>query len=137
MQDDKCDYFTIFNSRPQISSDDIETSRPVYEHNYDVIHYKLVQNVNIVEEGIVASAYVTVDSTVDGLDEINFDFCGLEVDGVYRDGNSLSYTMYENEEYINIKLDRNFNIGERFTIQVDYHGEPEDCLAFSNDYAFT
>ena len=131
------DYSIIFKSKPRVSACEVEGERPVYEHNYDVIHYKLVHNIDVDNEEVSGSTYITVDSMVDGLDEINFDFDfeSQEVDGCYRDGNNLDYT--ENTDYITIELDRTFNTGERFTIQIDHHGHPADGLFFKSGYVYT
>ncbi|MGQ9705437.1 MAG: M1 family aminopeptidase [bacterium] len=134
---DEDDYIMIFKSKPRLSAREIEERSPVYEHNYDVHHYKLVQNIDVSNRKIVASTYITLESKVNGLSEVNFDFFGMTIDGVYRDGIGLTYSINEEDEYINIVLDRSFNTGEIFTIQIDYNGTPVEGLKFSSNYAYT
>lgn len=135
--DGQDDYSIIFKSKPHMSAEEIIAKSPAYEHNYDVLNYKLVQNIDMSNRVINAETFITVKSSVNGLNIINFDFFGMTIDGVYREGKSLTYSVDTQNGYITVNLDRPFNTGENFTVQVNYHGRPTAGLTFSGSYAFT
>jgi len=135
--DGQDDYKILFESKPRISARELAMRGPTYEHNYDVINYKLVQNIDVTNKTIIASTYITVESEVNNLNKISFDFYGMTIDGIYRNGISLTYSVNTQDEYITINLDKTFNIGEKFTIQIDYHGRPVDGVSFSGNYIFS
>ncbi|MBD3168617.1 MAG: T9SS type A sorting domain-containing protein [candidate division Zixibacteria bacterium] len=94
------------------------------QSDYDVKWWLLDIDVTDIENEIITGTVtMTSEAVVDGVDEIQYDFDRtMNVDDVRMGGQSVSYT--HSGDLITITLDREYNTGEEFTTEVDYHGHP-------------
>ncbi len=91
--------------------------------NIDVTYYKLDIALNYNSRNISGDITIISKSLIDSLSQINFDLQNaLQVRTVKLNGEKVTFTHLNN--IINITLPATYNIGEDFTIEINYSGTP-------------
>lgn len=94
------------------------------QNDYDVKYWDLAVTVtNIAGETISGKVIMTVQSVIDGMNTVDYDFhSSMIVDSVRINGQPASFTRPSG--LVRITLDRAYNTGEQVTTVVYYHGHP-------------
>lgn len=93
------------------------------EDSVHIQHYDIrIDSLNFSLQKIWGVTRLTVESKVDGLDELHLLLDGFTVDSVTSDGALLSYGY--DDLNLNITLNATLNLGDTDTISVVYHGNP-------------
>ncbi len=90
---------------------------------YQVEHYTLDIKVTDVETSTLAGVATLEAEATQALSRFNLDFIGMTVDGVRVDGQDAAFTR-DGQELIITPADALAD-GEPFTVEVSYHGSPE------------
>lgn len=92
---------------------------------YDVQHYTLDLTVNDVATGDLAGK-TTIDArATQNLSSFNLDFIGFEITNLTVNGQTAQYKRINQE--LTITPSTPLTEGESFTVDVQYHGSPEDA----------
>ena len=89
---------------------------------------------------IYANTIVEFESLVSGIDAIELDLLGLQVDSVVHEGLSIPFS--HNDTVITIDLPSTLNISDSTAVQVYYHGQPVQNpgdwggFYWTNNYAY-
>ena len=94
------------------------------QNDYDVKYWDLAVTVtNIAGETISGKVIMTVQSVIDGMNTVDYDFhSSMIVDSVRINGQPASFTRPSG--LVRITLDRAYNTGEQVTTVVYYRGHP-------------
>ena len=95
------------------------------DSNIDVTYYKLNINVNYSARNISGAVTVEAKSTIGNLTTFFLDLQNvLTVDSVVSNNQKLNFTQPTGSAKLNITLDKAYNIGEKISLIVYYHGTP-------------
>ena len=93
------------------------------DQNIDVTYYKLNLSISYVNRTIGGIVTINAKSLTNNLSNIFFDLQDhFILNGVYLNSSPLNATLQNDK--VNIVLDRQYNIGEEFSIDIDYKGSP-------------
>ena len=93
------------------------------DQNIDVTYYKLDLNISYDNETIAGTVTIKAKSLSNGLTNVFFDLQDhFNLDGVTSNGNPLNANLQNDK--VNITLDKTYNSGEEFTVEISYNGTP-------------
>lgn len=93
------------------------------DSNIDVTYYKLDLNISYANQSLNGTVTINSISLTNGLTNIFFDLQDhFKLQGVTLNGNPLNATLQNDK--VNITLDKTYNIGEDFSIVIQYSGTP-------------
>lgn len=91
-------------------------------HDFDVLHYDVDLAIDFTAQTIRGSTQVEAVSEIDGLEQITLDLASLTVDSVRTTTGSLAFSHAAG--VLSITLDRAYDAGEPFLVEVFYGGQP-------------
>ncbi len=105
------------------------------DQNIDVTYYKLNLSISYTNRIIDGVVTIKAKSTTNNLINVFFDLQdNFTVNGVSSNGTQLNATLTNDK--VNITLEKPYNIGEEFTVDIDYKGTPSSSgfgsFAFSS-----
>jgi len=110
---------------PAALSGRVERDVPALLGDWDVLHYHIDLGVDPVARRIAGAVLVRAVSRIDGLDTVVLDFYdNMEVLSVRSGPTDLAYERASNR--ITITLDRSYDTGEEFEVEVAYGGLPTE-----------
>jgi aminopeptidase N len=113
--DSKISHFTKLNKLQKIQYPGDET--------IDVTYYKLDVAIDYDSKNISGNITISAKSMADSLNSISLDLQNsLNISLITHNGKSVTYTHENN--LINITLYKSYNLGEEFSIVIEYSGKP-------------
>ncbi len=91
----------------------------------DLIHTKLEVSFNWEKSQLIGKATITAKHHFHASDSLILDAKGMEIKKVEIGGKPLSF-VYNDSLKLRIKLDKNYNRDEKFTVTIDYISKPDE-----------
>lgn len=93
------------------------------DQNIDVTYYKLNLSISYINKTISGIVTINAKSLTDNLTNVFFDLQDhFNLDSVSLNGSLLNAALQNNK--VNITLDKSYNSGEEFTVNIFYNGTP-------------
>ncbi len=106
----------------------------------DILNYKITLSIrNIASKNIAGNTQITFKCKQNNIQSVRLDFLRLNITSVKLSGNNLTYTRNDSMVFVNLSAVK--NIGDTFTLSIDYNGQPQSDpkwggFYFSGNYAF-
>jgi aminopeptidase N len=102
---------------------------------YDVLHYVIETEVDVLQSKIYGKTTITIKSLDENLSTFKLDFTGLITEGVKLDGDDVNYSTSGNDLTINPK--NPIPYGREFDVEISYSGTPIRGFYFTHQVIYT
>ncbi len=113
-------------------STDLRAENP---HSFDVLHYKMQILVEPTRRRIAGSTTVRASSRTSALASIDLNFRRMPITDVQMGGVTVGFGRTAG--ILTVNLDRPYEIGETFEVEIFYAGEPEDGFFFRSQTTYS